>query len=134
MKHIPPNWAAQMTLTEIARVEDYLRQSEARSRKSELETAMCLWEAFIDPGESAVAQTYAAVRVRYGSIGLRHAVSQIVLPCDIGWAALSPEHDPVAFDFEYCPLFLATCVEWDYSISLHPDWFTRLRAAAALTL
>lgn len=104
-----------------------------------VETALCLWEAVLDTRTIGYAReqkgedpgdTYRKLEALFdghGSFGMRAAVASIVPECDRAWEAkqaLLGEDQHEAFDFEFCPQFIADALanglldqasEWQYT-------------------
>ncbi len=82
--------------------------------QGQVDTAMCLWEAWLDllalakdpmPDDDAVkAKAYMEGN---GSCTMRSAIVDLVVPCDDAWQAVEAlaEEAPV-FDWEWCPDFI----------------------------
>lgn len=90
-----------------------------------METAMCLWEAYIDAEIKKGPQSWRVERIReanQGTCQLRLNLMAVVDQCHIGWYILND--DSVTFDWDYVPLFLANCIEWsaDRPLELKSNW------------
>lgn len=83
--------------------------------EGEVETALCLWEAYIElqmgehgkiPNDEADA--FTELRSEHGSYVMRAVMRDLVADCDKAFEAAkalgAPEAD--CFDFEFCPAFL----------------------------
>lgn len=74
-----------------------------------IETAMCLWEAYVDGTLSEDAKAKAeAYRQERGTPQLRHAIMSAIEPCEKAWEAgrdTDTECEP--YDWEHCPHFLS---------------------------
>src|SRR4051812_35788431 len=76
-----------------------------------IETAMCLWEALL---ENRRREDYNAVWDKHGAWDLRHRCIALASHCDDVWQAFEG-NDLWAFDWEYCPVYVAHCVDWETS-------------------
>lgn len=100
----------------------------------EVETALCLWEAFIDgqletchdgrPTE--YAEQLCEMRSQHGSFTVRHAIMALVEDAEIAWEALQAMEGSVGhicFDFEFCPMFLRGKIEnGDLGLAAETQW------------
>ncbi|CDO34018.1 hypothetical protein [Novosphingobium sp. KN65.2] len=76
--------------------------------EANLETAMCLWEAYLDGSLSEEAKAKAeAYRVRMGTPSLRHALMYAIEPCE---KAFEAGEQLEAYDWEHCPEFLSAWI------------------------
>jgi hypothetical protein len=100
-------------------------------RYGQVETALCLWEAMLDYRDPH-AMVDPAMRDKVdhmfgdnGSFTMRAAVASLADDCDEAWEAREAldGDDHIAFDFEFCPNFLAgainsglleTAISWQY--------------------
>ncbi len=77
-----------------------------------IETAMCLWEAFLEAehDQSPPPHPYPNLRKMredYGTWTVRHEIITACDKCDEAWLALSEdERDSLSFDWEFCPDWL----------------------------
>ncbi|QAY80435.1 hypothetical protein [Sphingosinicella sp. BN140058] len=84
--------------------------------------AMCLWEEVLkvisghSGAPSAIRALILAASHNHGACALRDAVQAFAERCDLEWSAAheSGTFDD-SFDWEWCPAWLATRVEWDPS-------------------
>jgi hypothetical protein len=94
-----------------------------------VEAALCLWEAVLESRNDA---TIDAAFERHGAWALRQAMMDMSHHCDDVWLALTDlgNDDRVSFDWEFCPAFIAHCVDWQHCtpLALH-DCVTKLRTA-----
>lgn len=112
----------------------------------EVETAVCLWEAYLDAenaawtkakdeGTEVITPAYLNQRGEIGSYALRHAVMGLVRGVDKLWARFPP--DTLIFDWEFCPLVIAHGIDWgtlraNGTVELHKDAYERIHAHYAL--
>jgi hypothetical protein len=95
----------------------------------QVEAALCLWEAVLERrSDNAIDAAFE----RHGAWALRQAVMSMAHHCDDVWLALTDlgNDDRVTFDWEFCPAYVAHCVNWHdcEPLPLH-DCVTTLRTA-----
>jgi hypothetical protein len=105
-----------------------------------METAMVLWEAFIDeerqemqvPSWSRPVTTY---RERVGVCAARTELASMVPAIHIGWciAHRNGRGFDAPFDWEFAPWFMRECLVFEASgwIDLQTDWLDRCRQKGA---
>ena len=101
-----------------------------------LETnAACLWEAVLEAyRESGRAVSPAWVQHMRdhwegnGVCRVREAVCALAGDVDSGWKIARACGFDSPFDWEFCPWFIAACVDWEQGPTLVPDWRDRCRA------
>lgn len=87
------------------------------------ETAMCLWEEIVTNQDGP----WKVCRERFGTWSRRSAVAGLARACATDWGNLSEStrDDLGDFDWEFCPFWLAHCVDWDSNpfngVTLRPD-------------
>lgn len=93
--------------------------TEPRFNDSQMVTAMCLWEAWLDLlGEAKNGDEDPDVKAgqafvdEHGSFTIRSALVELVEACDDGWQALQAltDDDAPCFDWEWCPSFVRSCI------------------------
>lgn len=77
----------------------------------EVETAMCLWEAYLDRLRSDAGDPIRAKIVSYieseGYASTRMHVLDLCKECDTEWAKLSDDDKgSMTFDWDFCPAFI----------------------------
>ncbi|WP_109798666.1 hypothetical protein [Novosphingobium meiothermophilum] len=76
-----------------------------------VETAMCLWEAYLTADVHLVGEPKArldVLREKEGTAALRSTIADLAPACDAAWDAAEKagtQHEP--FDWEHCPRWLA---------------------------
>ena len=83
--------------------------------ETEVETAMCLWEAFLEfhnNEDKPTALTF--VRQKVGTSQMRHFIMRLIKPCEALWEALSADDKGVEsycspFYWRFVPIFLSLC-------------------------
>ncbi|MFX4226436.1 MAG: hypothetical protein ACFHHU_00675 [Porticoccaceae bacterium] len=96
-----------------------------------LEIAQCLWEIAAEASDGPLE----AFRSKNGAAELRSFLRDlpVLLACDEGWKIAQREAGfDDSFDWEFCPWFLRTCIEYsDGAIALCVDWRDRCAAMAS---
>lgn len=102
------------------------------------ENAACLWESVLDadpcadplPGfrrtDWGWRDHMRAARERDGMAALRLRVIGYAEQAETGWKAAQAEGFDSPFDWEFCPAFVAACVDWENG-GLVSDWLDRCR-------
>jgi hypothetical protein len=77
-----------------------------------IDAAMCLWEAALeDRSELAALDAYMDV---HGAEETRRQIASLAEACHTEWEAATEAGDfDQCFDWEWCPHWLATRVQWD---------------------
>lgn len=106
-----------------------LTNDSTRWTYSEVETALCLWEAVVDYRTAGYAKekagedpggTYVVLEEHFGNYGsftMRAVVASMADVCNDAWTAMvelnggDPPDDMIAFDFDFCPKFIADALE-----------------------
>jgi hypothetical protein len=98
-----------------------LSQTSSTWTYGQVETAMCLWEAYMElQGEvgadklpTELAEKLCEIRGNHGSFVMRAVVASLADDCDKAWEAREAldGQDHIAFDFEFCPTFIAGALE-----------------------
>lgn len=100
---------------------------------SEMETALCLWEAYIDR-ENADETFMKDARGNVGSYAMRQAIMSITREIEKLWESLDDDiKDGWTHDFEFCPDVISHAIDWstltaDGYVALFPDAKERLLA------
>ena len=81
-------------------------------------TALCLWEACLEQGNDGLRELADVYRSKFGAAQLRDEVLCRFAPaCHAEYAAdltADPSsHDLITFDWDYCPHWLLTRVDWE---------------------
>ncbi len=79
----------------------------------QVQAALCLWEAVLEASRNDDAAITAAFEL-HGAWAMRDAVMGMAHHCDDVWLALTDlgNDDRVTFDWEFCPAYVAHCVDW----------------------
>jgi hypothetical protein len=98
-----------------------LSQTKDKWEYGQVETAMCLWEAFLElQGETGadnlpteLAEKLCEIRSQHGSFVMRAVIAGLADDCDSAWEAREAldGQDHIAFDFEFCPEFIAGALD-----------------------
>ena len=97
------------------------------------ENAACLWEAVLeaDPAGDADADGWkGSMRREVRAVGiasLRSATVALAQAVEVGWREAQRTGFDSPFDWEFCPEFVAACVDWEQGPTLFPDWLDRCR-------
>jgi hypothetical protein len=79
--------------------------------------AMCLWEAVIEIcsiDDDPICAAITATRNHHGTVALREAIAAMVPACEAAWRRAEREDGyDEPYDWEWCPSFIRTHVEWD---------------------
>lgn len=77
-----------------------------------VEAAMCMWEELVLHRDDTLWKGYWDA---VGTSQLRHDTIALAEHCDRAWKALSEDEREnwIPYDWEWCPHFLRTMVEWD---------------------
>jgi len=103
------------------------------------ENAACLWEAILDadPTETTQGDGFPHV-MRFlaqneGMAQLRTDVVRFAVDAEFGFSAAQEAGFPDPFDWEFCPWFVANCLQWCESsgVSLRPDYLELCKAHGA---
>jgi hypothetical protein len=97
------------------------------------ENAACLWEAVLDvdpfpaprEGDSPWVRALRARRARRADVGaaaLRVEVAGLAEAVESAWKIASAHGYESPFDWEFCPAFIALCVDWEHGPTLDPRW------------
>lgn len=96
-----------------------------------METALCLWEAYIDR-EHTDDTFNPDLRGNIGSYELRRQILLLVPAVEDLWRSLDPDiQHCLTFDFDFCPLVIECCVDWNGEegrMALWPDAKERIVA------
>jgi len=112
---------------------DGLRVSSAPEidRETVAENAACLWEAVLEADPTGDADGWkGAMRREAQTVGiaaLRSATVALAQAGEIGWREAQRTGFDSPFDWEFCPWFIAACVDWEHGPTLVPDWLDRCR-------
>lgn len=81
----------------------------------QVEAALCLWEAVLEANRKGDEAILAAFE-RHGAWSLREAVMNMAHHCDDVFLMFSDlgNDDRVTFDWEFCPAYIAHCVDWEH--------------------
>lgn len=97
-------------------------------------TACCLWEAALDAYREtgravspAWVQDMRAHWEDWGTCEMRDRVAALAEQADSGWRAAQETGFDSPFDWEFCPWFLAACLDWTDGPTLVPDWLEKCR-------
>jgi hypothetical protein len=77
----------------------------------EVEAALCLWEAALDLREKC--KPLATVWDGVGAFEMRHRVMALVPHAERIWAALGDAQHDIVYDWEFCPLIISDCFDWE---------------------
>lgn len=91
-----------------------LEASRPKWTDDEMQTAMCLWEAWLDleKEDNVLGRHMQMIREDNGAYATRSLVAGLVIDCDLAWDAYTAlDGDDIAFDWEFVPEFLTGVVE-----------------------
>jgi hypothetical protein len=124
----------------------FIEVAMPRKRKlfdySHVETALCLWESFLDIEYANTprprTEYFQWLRGNVGSYELRRIMHELAIHAGKMWSKklTDDEQDVWVFDFEFCPMFLLYAVDWDSEWRDVPkvfkDAWPRMKANEAL--
>jgi hypothetical protein len=95
--------------------------------------AYALTEARFLDGDATESELMGATRAadreaaRLGIAALRSATVALAQAVEIGWREAQRTGFDSPFDWEFCPEFVAACIDWEQGPTLFPDWLDRCR-------
>lgn len=82
--------------------------------ESQVEDAMCLWEAFMalrSSGSDGVKEKLEALFDEHGTAFLRYMMIELIEDVGEAWKAANALDDQGCFDWDFCPAWLAGLIE-----------------------
>ena len=96
-----------------------------------VDAAASLWESVLEtratdsgPLVDSINDSFA----EHGVAAMRQAIAEMSGAVHIAWQAAQSAGFDSPFDWEFCPAFVARCIDWQGVPTLHPDYMTTARA------
>ena len=117
-----------------AKAEAWGTAYDAHTGHQFTQTALCIWEEILSHMQDGADTRWERLRANVGTSAIRTEVPRLVMPCELAWhIGHNPDAFQGAFDWEFVPAFLETCVEvTDMGISLREGWLDLMITRLAL--